>query len=108
MRTPPLLADFSHARACKPFCENSLTLPLNIPPPRSGTQSSKSEKDLLLFCVHFWQIFKSSVLDSEAKKCRFFQTAGRTQLSKRLIVGKDKAAEKFLPESPSILLFCGL
>jgi len=76
--------------------------------PRSGTQSSKSEKDLLLFCVHFWQIFKSSVLDSEAKKCRFFQTAGRTQLSKRLIVGKDKAAEKFLPESPSILLFCGL
>lgn len=28
MRTPPLLADFSHARACKPFCENSLTLPL--------------------------------------------------------------------------------
>lgn len=30
MRTPPLLADFSHARACKPFCENSLTLPLNI------------------------------------------------------------------------------
>ena len=27
MRTPPLLADFSHARPCKPFCENSLTLP---------------------------------------------------------------------------------
>ena len=26
MRTPPLLADFSHARPCKPFCENSLTL----------------------------------------------------------------------------------
>ena len=30
MRTPPLLADFSHARACKPFCENSLTLPLSM------------------------------------------------------------------------------
>lgn len=29
MRTPPLLADFSHARACKPFCENSLTLPVS-------------------------------------------------------------------------------
>ena len=27
MRMPPLLADFSHARPCKPFCENSLTLP---------------------------------------------------------------------------------
>ena len=24
---PPLLADFSHARACKPFCEKYLTLP---------------------------------------------------------------------------------
>ena len=27
---PPLLADFSHARACKPFCENSLTLPSGL------------------------------------------------------------------------------
>lgn len=24
---PPLLADFSHAKACKPFCEKYLTLP---------------------------------------------------------------------------------
>ena len=51
--------------------------------------SSKSEKDLLLFLRPF--------LANEAKKgCRFFQTAGRTQLSKRLIVGKDKAAGKVL------------
>ena len=28
MRTPLLLADFSHARPCKPFCEKYLTLPL--------------------------------------------------------------------------------
>lgn len=27
MKTPPLLADFSHIRVCKPFCEKSLTLP---------------------------------------------------------------------------------
>ena len=27
MRTPPLLADFTHTRACKPFCEKYLTLP---------------------------------------------------------------------------------
>ena len=27
MRTPPLLADFIHARPCKPFCEKLLTLP---------------------------------------------------------------------------------
>ena len=29
MKIPPLLADFSHARACKPFCEKYLTLPAN-------------------------------------------------------------------------------
>ena len=27
MRTPSLLADFIHARDCKPFCEKLLTLP---------------------------------------------------------------------------------
>ena len=27
MRTSPLPADFTHARACKPFCEKYLTLP---------------------------------------------------------------------------------
>ena len=26
---PPLLADFTHARPCKPFCEKYLTLPRN-------------------------------------------------------------------------------
>ena len=25
---PPLLADFTHARPCKPFCEKYLTLPV--------------------------------------------------------------------------------
>ena len=25
---PPLLADFTHARVCKPFCEKFLTLPI--------------------------------------------------------------------------------
>ena len=29
---PPLLADFSHARACKPFCEKYLTLPGTVRP----------------------------------------------------------------------------
>ena len=27
MRIPPLPADFTHARVCKPFCEKYLTLP---------------------------------------------------------------------------------
>ena len=36
MRTPPLLADFTHIRVCKPFCENSLTLPKNKKSIRKG------------------------------------------------------------------------
>ena len=28
---PPLLADFTHARPCKPFCEKYLTLPQFAP-----------------------------------------------------------------------------
>ena len=27
MRTPPLLADFTHTRVCKPICAKLLTLP---------------------------------------------------------------------------------
>ena len=27
---PPLLADFTHARPCKPFCEKYLTLPPDV------------------------------------------------------------------------------
>ena len=27
---PPLLADFTHARPCKPFCEKYLTLPHDL------------------------------------------------------------------------------
>ena len=27
---PPLLADFTHARPCKPFCEKYLTLPSSL------------------------------------------------------------------------------
>ena len=30
MRTPLLLADFTLARPCKPFCEKFLTLPLEV------------------------------------------------------------------------------
>ena len=47
MRTPPLLADFSHARPCKPFCENSLTLPfcpLLIRTLTGGLQTRKIKK----------------------------------------------------------------
>ena len=31
MKMPPLLADFTHARPCKPFCEKYLTLPTDMP-----------------------------------------------------------------------------
>ena len=45
-------------------------------------EADKVEKDLLLFCAHFWQISKSSVLDREVKKTAVFQTAGKTPASK--------------------------
>ena len=34
MKMPPLLADFTHTRVCKPFCEKSLTLPPPVLPKR--------------------------------------------------------------------------
>ena len=32
MRTSPLLADFIHARGCKPICAKLLTLPISVEP----------------------------------------------------------------------------
>ena len=72
-------------------------LQLNNRRPATAHEAVNPKKICCFFCAHFWQIFKCSVLDSEAKKgCRFFQTAGKTQLPKRLIVGKDQAAGKVL------------
>ena len=64
---PPLLADFTHARPCKPFCEKYLTLPrkrefppahLSVPilsrfAKNGRKKSSKSFSDLLLH-VPLW------------------------------------------------------
>ena len=70
---------------------------LNTSRPVAIHEAVNPKKICCFFCAHFWQISKSSVLDSEAKKgCHFFQTAGKTQLPKRLIVGKDRAAGKVL------------
>ena len=66
-------------------------------PPCSDTWSSKSEKDLLLFLHPFWANRESSDTGMWARKFPvFYQTAGKTQLPKRLIVGKDRAAGKVL------------
>jgi len=79
------------------------------PAARSGTQSSKSEKDLLLFLRPFWQISQSSVLDSEAKKgFHFFRQRAKHNFQNALLSGKTEPPEKFLPESPSFLLFAVL
>ena len=61
------------------------------------------------FYAYFWQISKYSVLDSESpKRLPFFQTAGKTQFPKRLIIGKDHAAGKVLAEKSIIFAFCGV
>lgn len=81
---------------------------MNNLPPRSGTKSSKSEKDLLLFCAHFWQIGKVAVLVCKQGKFPvFYQTVGRTQLPKRLIIGKDRAAGKVFAGKSVHFAFCG-
>ena len=38
----------------------------------------------------------------------FYQTAGKTQLPKRLIVGKDRATGKVLAGKSVIFAFCGV
>ena len=84
-------------------------LQLNNRRPATAHEAVNPKKICCFFCAHFWQISKSSVLDIEAKKdCRFFQTAGKTQLPKRLIVGKDRAAGKVLAGKSVIFAFCGV
>lgn len=54
-----------------------------------------SLKRFAAFLRPFWQIEKVSVLISEQGEIPvFYQAAGKTQLLKRLIVGKDQAAGK--------------
>ena len=87
----------------------SFILQLNSHYPTAVHEAVNPKKICCFFCAHFWQISKSSVLDSETKKgCRFFQTAGKTQLPKRLIVGKDRAAGKVLAGKSVIFAFCGV
>jgi len=64
---------------------------------------------LLLFCAHFWQIGKVSVLVCEQGNfpLSIKQRAERS-FRNALLSGKTTPPEKFLPESPSILPFCGL
>ena len=49
---PPLLADFTHARPCKPFCEKYLTLP-------KGQGDDMKELEEQMFCITIF--FVSSV-----------------------------------------------
>lgn len=44
---PPLLADFTHARVCKPFCEKFLTLPGLIHTNRLSFEKSYTNKNRL-------------------------------------------------------------
>lgn len=58
---PPLLADFTHARPCKPFCEKYLTLPFiahgmkNTPAIVTAVRKTKNipKRDVLLLYFLF-------------------------------------------------------
>ena len=60
MRTPPLLADFSHARACKPFCENSLTLPAIATMAKGLSISRSTIKRALAELIHQGRVEKQA------------------------------------------------
>ena len=84
-------------------------LQLNNRRPATAHEAVNPKKICCFFCAHFWQIFKCSVLDSEAKKVAVsFRQRVKRNFRNALLSGKIKPPEKFLPESPSILLFCGL
>ena len=84
-------------------------LQLNNRRPATAHEAVNPKKICCFFCAHFWQISKSSVLDSEAQKgCHVFLQRATRSFRNALLSGKIKPPEKFLPESPSILLFYGL
>ena len=60
MRTPPLLADFTHPRACKPICEKSLTLPVEI----CGEFDIIYQNKYVLDSRNLQVIYKGGVTDS--------------------------------------------
>ena len=107
--SPPSFADKQPRGRQPKVLPPSFILQLNSHYPTAVHEAVNPKKICCFFCAHFWQISKCSVLDSEAKKgCRFFQTAGKTQLPKRLIVGKDRAAGKVLAGKSVIFAFCGV
>ena len=63
---PLLPADFSHARPCKPFCENSLTLPSAIPSisiaeGRSGSSAREAQKERHAISVSFFLEHRNTI-----------------------------------------------
>ena len=87
----------------------SFILQLNNRCPIAAHEAVSLKKICCFFCAHFWQIEKVSVLISEQGEIPvFYQAAGRTQPSKRLIVGKDRAAGKVLAGKSVIFAFCGV
>ena len=78
MRTPPLLADFTHIRVCKPFCEKSLTLPAALidyskPPPLVYNRTLATSSGLV-FCAitsnhTAYVIFKKEKADNRILIC---------------------------------------
>ena len=53
MRTPPLLADFTHTRVCKPFCEKYLTLTWFVVSFQNGVLRLHSARGLQTMSFYF-------------------------------------------------------
>ena len=95
LTAPPVFANVQPRGRQPKVLPPSFILQLNNRCPIAAHEAVSLKKICCFFCAHFWQIEKVSVLISEQGEIPvFYQAAGRIQISKRLIVGKDQAAGK--------------
>ena len=107
--SPACLCKYAAKRTIAQSATALFYLQLNNRRPAAAHEAVNPKKICCFFCAHFWQISKSSVLDSEAQKgCHFFIQRAKRSFRNALLSGKTEPPKKSLPESPSILLFYGL
>ena len=103
MRTPPLLADFIHSRACKPICAKSLTLPNST----AGTPIFLSVACSVVNALTTY--FNQAKTSRKAKQNRPFQLkrAVFVELLPRFELGTSSLPSVVEPSSPCCIRLFG-
>ena len=89
MKMPPLLADFTHARPCKPFCEKYLTLPAFYEAYRMELTHYEAAGRYLDGVMNGRTSIPLKAWKAEQEKL----TAERKELSRRYLALKDEVKE---------------